>query len=499
MNKKMLKRVLITLPAIILQFIWFFVLGKWLSPYATLISVILEILAFLFVLYILTSIAEGTYKILWLLLILSFPVMGGILYLFFGNKRSGKKFNKLLNQSKEELSLTNERQSFAIKDKRLESTINMLQRESSFPVYPIEKVKYYPLGEDMWKDMLTDLKKAKKTIYLEYFIVENGLMWDSMVEIMERKVLDGVDVRLMYDDFGSFGTYNIDNIKELLEKGIKCFPFNPLMVLKGTLNYRDHRKMLIIDGEIAYSGGVNLADEYINKIEKYGHWKDIGFRITGLPVNNFNRMFAEFYNAFSGKNDKVEYINNTKEEVSGNKGYALSYYDSPVGKYAISNNLYIELLNQAKDYVYFYTPYLMLGDELMNAMIRASKRGIDVRIIMPGVPDKKLVYRMSRSYYPPLIEAGVKIYEYTPGFVHAKACIMDDTICTIGTVNLDYRSLFLHFENNTLFYKSSIIKDLKADFLSTQEICKERNKDNIKTGFIKFIVDGVLRIFAPLC
>lgn len=499
MNKKMLKRIIIALPAIILQLIWFYILGKWLAPYATIITIIIELLAFIYVLYILTSITEGTYKILWLILILSFPVMGSFLYMLFGNKRSGKQFRKRIDKAHEELNITDEYTEFTIKDKRLESTINLLQKESTFPIYPLEKVKYYPLGEDMWKDMLFDLKKAKKTIYLEYFIVENGLMWDSMVEIMEKKVLDGVDVRLMYDDFGSFGTYNIDNIKELSDKGIKCFPFNPLMILKGTLNYRDHRKMLIIDNEIAYSGGVNLADEYINKIEKYGHWKDIGFRITGMPVNNFSRMFAEFYNAFSSKEDKIEYVANIKESANANKGYALSYYDSPVGKHALSNNLYVELLNQAKEYVYFYTPYLMLGDDLMNAIIRASMRGIDVRIIMPGIPDKKVVYRMSRSYYAPLIEAGVKIYEYTPGFVHAKACIVDDILCTIGTVNLDYRSLFLHFENNTLFYKSSIIKDLKADYLNTQEKCVERNKENTKGGFIKFLVDGVLRIFAPLC
>ena len=499
MNKKVLKRIIITLPAVVLQIIWFVILGKWLSPYATFISVILELLAFIYVLYILISVSEGAYKMLWLILILSFPVMGGLLYMFFGDKHSGKRFRQMLNKSREELNVEKEETDFSIKDKRLESTIKLLEKESGFPIYPIEKVKYYPLGEEMWKDMLADLKKAKKTIYLEYFIVENGLMWDSMVEIMEKKVLDGVDVRLMYDDLGSFATYNIDNIKELSDKGIKCFPFNPLMVLKGTLNYRDHRKMLIIDNEIAYSGGVNLADEYINKTVKYGHWKDIGFRITGLPVNNFSLMFAQFNNAFAAKEHRIEYLKNNIQEPSTNKGYAISYYDSPVGKYAISNNFYVELLNQAKDYVYFYTPYLMLGNELMNAMIRAAMRGVDVRIIMPGIPDKKLVYRMSRSYYPPLIEAGVKIYEYTPGFVHAKACIMDDVVCTIGTVNLDYRSLFLHFENNTLFYKSAIIKDLKADFLKTQEMCNERNSQNIKSGFIKFVVDGILRVFAPLC
>ena len=256
--------------------------------------------------------------------------------------------------------------------------------------------------------------------------------------------------------------------------------------------------MLIIDEEIAYSGGVNLADEYINEFEKHGHWKDIGFRITGQPVDSYLRMFIEFYNAFTVE-DKLKYVPKEATAPKTNHGTIISYYDSPVGKNARSYNFYIELINQAKDYVYFYTPYLMLGDDMMNSLIRAAKRGVDIRIIMPGIPDKKLVYRISRSYYRPLMEAGVRIFEYTPGFVHAKALITDDIVCTIGTVNLDYRSLFLHFENNSVFYKSKILNDLKADYLSTQEKCTERTVDNMKYSFVKFMIDGVLRIFAPLC
>lgn len=498
MNKKILRRILLTIPAIVLQIAWFVILGKWLSPYATIISIVVEVFAFIFVMYLMVAITEGTYKILWLMVILAFPVTGAILYLFFGNKRSGKPLRRKIVNSKKEMDVKDTYQEMSTKNKRLDDTLNMLQKETGYPALPLEKAKYYSLGEDMWKDMLTDLKKARKSIYLEYFIIENGRMWDSMVEILEKKVLNGVDVRLMYDDIGSFATYGMDNVKELREKGIKCFPFNPLMILKGTLNYRDHRKMLIIDEEIAYSGGVNLADEYINEYEKHGHWKDIGFRITGKPVDSYLRMFVEFYNAFTTE-DKLKYVPKQKEEVKTNRGTIISYYDSPVGKNALSYNFYIELINQAKDYVYFYTPYLMLGDDMMNSLIRAAKRGVDIRIIMPGIPDKKVVYRISRSYYRPLMEAGVRIFEYTPGFVHAKSLIMDDIICTIGTVNLDYRSLFLHFENNSVFYKSKILNDLKADYLLTQDKCVERTMDNMKYSFVKFLVDGVLRIFAPLC
>ncbi|MGN1404803.1 MAG: cardiolipin synthase [Erysipelotrichaceae bacterium] len=498
MNKKMLRRILLAIPAIVLQIVWFVVLTKWLSPYATLISIVVEIFAFVFVMYLMVAITEGTYKILWLMVILAFPVTGAILYLFFGNKRSGKPLRRKIEASKKEMDVKDTYQEMATRNKRLDETLNMLQKETGYPALPLEKAKYYSLGEDMWKDMLIDLKKARKSIYLEYFIIQNGKMWDSMVEILEKKVLNGVDVRLMYDDIGSFATYGMDNVKELREKGIKCFPFNPLMTLKGTLNYRDHRKMLIIDEEIAYSGGVNLADEYINEYEKHGHWKDIGFRITGRPVDSYLRMFIEFYNAFTPE-DKLKYVPKQGEETKTNRGTIISYYDSPVGKNALSYNFYIELINQAKDYVYFYTPYLMLGDDMMNSLIRAAKRGVDIRIIMPGIPDKKVVYRISRSYYRPLMEAGVRIFEYTPGFVHAKALIMDDIICTIGTVNLDYRSLFLHFENNSVFYKSRILNDLKTDYLLTQDKCVERTVDNMKHSFVKFLVDGVLRIFAPLC
>ena len=498
MNRKLIRRILLAIPAIILQIAWFVILARWLAPYATLVSVVVEIFAFIFVMYLMVAITEGTYKILWLMVILALPVTGGILYLFFGDKRSGKPLRKKIENSSRELDIKDTYHEIKTKNKRLDETLNMLQRETAYPALPLEKAKYYSIGEDMWKDMLVDLKKAKKSIYLEYFIIENGRMWDSMVEILEKKVLNGVDVRLMYDDIGSFATYGYDNVRELREKGIKCFSFNPLTRLKGTLNYRDHRKMLIIDEEIAYSGGVNLADEYINEFEKHGHWKDIGFRITGQPVDSYLRMFIEFYNAFTVE-DKLKYVPKEAAGSKTNHGTIISYYDSPVGKNARSYNFYIELINQAKDYVYFYTPYLMLGDDMMNSLIRAAKRGVDIRIIMPGIPDKKLVYRISRSYYRPLMEAGVRIFEYTPGFVHAKALITDDIVCTIGTVNLDYRSLFLHFENNSVFYKSKILNDLKADYLSTQEKCTERTVDNMKYSFVKFLIDGVLRIFAPLC
>lgn len=355
----------------------------------------------------------------------------------------------------------------------------------------------------MFPDMLRDMKSAKRSIYIEYFIIEPGQMWDAMMEVLEDKLRQGVDVRVMYDDLGSISSFNFSNARELTQKGIPCVPFNPLLALKGTANYRDHRKMLIVDNEIAYSGGINLSDRYINLEHPYGHWKDTGFRLTGEGVHSFTHMFLTFWNAFALKKGEagtpMPAQQDSAEAPQETDGYVLSYYDSPLEHDATSNQLFIDLLSQSTDYAWFFTPYLMLGDDLMAAMLAAARRGVDVRIIMPGIPDKKLIFRMSRSFYQVLLNGGVKIYEYTPGFVHAKSFVSDDKVATIGTVNLDYRSLFLHFENNSLFYRSGIVEKIKEDFLATQALCSEVKPYDKKRYSRRWAVDGLLRIFAPLC
>lgn len=502
--KKIIRRAFIILPAILLQCAWLYVLFQWLAPWAALINTALSILSFLFVLYIITKQDEGTYKILWLLVILAFPLPGAALYAFFGDKRTTKPLRKKLeavsrpsSQSECSLAACNE---LAKAAPRMAQTVRYIQDTTGFPVYPNETAQYYPLGDELFPAMLAELEKAERFIFVEYFIVEPGAMWDTMVEIMARKAAQGVVVRVLYDDLGSISTYAGDNVRELWKKGIQCVPFNPLIFVKGTLNYRDHRKMLVIDGKVAFSGGVNLADEYINRVEKFGHWKDIGFRLTGPAVQNYTRMFTEFWNAFAAAPVSEELLTLPPTECKADQGFVISYYDSPLRAQAVSNEVYIDLLSQAERYAWFFTPYLMPGEALLNAFVRAARRGVDVRIIMPGIPDKKLVFRMSHSFYPVLLEAGIKIYEYTPGFVHAKGCIIDDAAGTIGTVNLDYRSLFLHFENNSLFYDAPILRDLKADFLNTQVQCREmRLGENVKVNFRHWLLDGILRIFAPLC
>ncbi len=500
---KMLRRVLTVIPAAAVQALWILLLVKWLSPYAAYITLALSVAAVLLVLFIIIKRDETAYKILWLLVILTVPVAGALLYLLFGNRRTARPLRKRLRRVQEAgqpAPLPCGGTPFE-GEKRMEQTVRWLEHKTGYPLMRAEDVRYYPLGDAMYPDMLTDLRAAKKTIYLEYFIIEPGEMWQSIVDILAQKVREGLDVRVMYDDLGSISTFNFSNALALEKLGIRCATFNPLLALKGTANYRDHRKMLIVDDAVAYSGGVNLADRYINREHPYGHWKDTGFRLTGAPVRSFTHMFLTFWNAFSLQKEEPMPMPPAAAaaEPAAQDGWVLSYYDSPLNSEATSNRLYIDLLSQATDYAWFFTPYLMLGDDLLDAMLAAAQRGVDVRIIMPGIPDKKLIFRMSRSFYQVLLTGGVKIYEYTPGFVHAKSLVCDDRAATVGTVNLDYRSLFLHFENNSLFYRGSIVARVKEDFLATQSQCRAVEACDMKRYSRRWIIDGVLRIFAPLC
>jgi len=508
--KRIIGRVIAVLPAIVLQVVWYlfalqFLNGLLGNHLGDILSVVFTILAIIFVAALVAKRDESSYKLLWVIIIVGFPILGAMLYLALGNKKTGRKLNSKLNESRAALpALVNKDSDKCIKEisadnKRIGQTIAHLSESAGFPVFRNESAKYYAFGEEMFGDMCDDLKSAKKFIYVEYFIIQEGKFWDSLVDIMAERAKDGVDVRVMYDDLGSIGTYSARERNKLLEKGIKCIPFNPFLLLKSQLNNRDHRKIMVIDGNVAYSGGVNLADEYINHIVRFGVWKDIGFRITGKAVESYAYMFTEFWNAFS--KDKIPAPPQWEKPGSHKQsedGYIIPYYDSPSREEHTSNVLFTEALSLATDYAWFYTPYLILGDALFDAFIRAAERGVDVRIIMPGIPDKKMVYRLSRSYYRDLLKAGVKIYEYTPGFVHAKAFIVDDIFGGIGTVNLDYRSLFLHFECESVFYKASILKDLKKDYLETQDKCKERKLDDQKeSGWHRF-VNNLLRVIAPM-
>ena len=511
--KKILGRVIVVIPAVALQLLWYCLALRILDSLMfqhlwDFINALFSVLEVVFVTTLIARRDESSYKLLWVLVIVAMPILGAMLYLFFGNKVTGRRLKKKLTESSDKLAVTagpNSRlfvSEIKEEDLRFGQILGHIFESTGFPLYRNETSKYYPFGEDMFADMCEDLKQAEKYIYVEYFIIQSGKFWDTLTQLMAERAAAGVDVRVMYDDLGSIGTYSASDRAALARRGIKCISFNPFLFIKSQLNNRDHRKIMVIDGKVAYSGGVNLADEYINEVERFGRWKDIGFRITGEAVKSYVYMFAEFWNAFS--NDKIADSSlELKSSLSAvppapENGYILPYYDSPVRKEHTSNELFTEVLSAAVDYVWFYTPYLILGDALFDAFIRAARRGVDVRIIMPGIPDKKMVYRLGRSYYADLLTAGVKIYEYTPGFVHAKAMIADDKIGGIGTVNLDYRSLFLHFECNALFYRADILKVLKEDYLTTLQECKEREIADTKKGPLHRFLDNVLRVIAPL-
>jgi len=502
--KKIAGRVVAVIVPVAMQFLWYLLILKWLSKAAGLLSIVLTVLSFLFVLYINTKREESSYKTLWLIVILTFPVLGAVMYIIFGNNNTAKKLEKNITKARLHMDYELSDGEKCIgelerEDKRLAQSVKRISDATGFPMVKLDSAEYFSVGEEMFADMCKELEKAEKYIFAEYFILQNGKFLNTVVDIMAKKAAQGVDIRIMYDDLGSIATYSLADALKLGEKGIKCVPFNPFLFIKSQLNNRDHRKIMVVDGRVAYSGGINLSDEYINIGSKYGHWKDIGFKITGEGVKSYTYMFMEFWNAFS--NDMIPHDlvgESFEKEGKGGDGYVLPYYDSPMVDENVSNTFFSEMLYAASDYVWFYTPYLMLGDSLFDAFIRAAKRGVDVRIIMPGIADKKVVFRLSRSYYRQLIEAGVKIYEYTPGFVHAKGCICDDKLAVLGSVNLDYRSLFLHFECSSIFYDSSIIRTFKADILDTQSKCKQRTLEDTKRGFFGRLIDGVLRIFAPL-
>ena len=506
--KKVFGRILMVVPAIVLQALWYCVLLGFLDELLkqqlwTLLNGVFSILAVVFVVSLVSRRDESSYKLLWVMVIVAMPIFGAMLYFMLGNKNTGKTLHRKLAQASGTLPPMADRKDdepvARIKkdDLRIGQTLAHMIDATGFPLTENSETRYYPFGEAMFQDMCEDIRKARKFVYIEYFIIQPGKFWGTLTDILAEKVREGVEVKVMYDDLGSIGTYSVINVAQLQKMGIACMPFNPFLFIKPGLNNRDHRKIMVIDGQIAYSGGVNLADEYINAIHPYGRWKDIGFRITGRSAGSYTFMFAEFWNAFSKDKIPADNLQPVRETASGN-GYVLSYYDSPTRQEHTSNEFISEMLSVATDYIWFYTPYLILGDTLFDAFIRAARRGVDVRIIMPGIPDKKIIYRISESYYKDLLEAGVKIYTYTPGFVHAKGFVCDDKIACIGTVNLDYRSLFLHYECSSVFYKADIVAHMKQDYSDTLEQCTQKRTEDTQSNALYRLTDHFLRIIAPL-
>lgn len=457
------------------------------------------------VFYLFDSDMDATGKLTWLLIITLLPLPGAMLLLFtqkdIGHRAVKQRISQLLEDTqgilRQDEELINAPE---LVDSGVSALCTFLNRTGCFPVYKNTAVKYYPLGEDKYADMLKDLKKAHRFIFLEYFIIDEGEMWGHVLKILADKAKQGVDVRVMYDGMCEVTLLPADYPKRLAELGIKCKPFSPIYPFLSThYNYRDHRKILVIDGKTAYTGGVNLADEYINKKKRFGHWKDTALRLQGEAAESFTLMFLQMWNLTEHDPQWNEFIKPTKRFRYPSDGYVIPYCDCPLDKFKVGESVYMDILSRAKKYVHIMTPYLILDNELEMALKFAAQRGVDVKLILPGIPDKKAAYALAKSHYPYLVDAGVKIYEYTPGFVHAKVFVSDDEKAVVGTINLDYRSLYHHFECAAFIYRSACIADIERDFAATLEKCREVTPYTIKHEKIFYKVAGtVMKLVAPL-
>ncbi len=491
---------------IALQVVWVGTLFLRLSSYSNYIATAFKLLSVVVVIYIINRDDNPAMKIVWIVVILLAPLFGGLLYLYIGDKRMmtplRRKVMPMLEASEKYLA-SNEQLEEEIRqmDPNVAGQIHYLQHLSGYPAYKDSKVDYFPSGEACYPVILQALKNAKKYIFLEYFIVEEGLMWDGIVDILAEKVKEGIDVRLIYDDVGSMFVLPKNYENKLREKGIKVIVFNKYIpIVSVVFNNRDHRKILVIDGEVAFTGGINMADEYINKKKRFGYWKDNGVKITGRAVYNMTMMFLQMWNAFAKDEDDLDYDAYPREEALPveNRGLVLPYSDHPLDSEFVGESVYINMVNTAKKYVYFFTPYLIIDNEMITALTLAAKKGVDVRILTPGIPDKKLVNMVTQSYYMPLVKGGVSIYEYDPGFIHSKCAVCDDKIATVGTINLDYRSLFLHFENGVFLYDCSTVMDIKKDIVNTMKECTKITLEMCSKSLPFRIVQALLRVFSPL-
>ena len=430
---------------LILQVALIFAVMLWFYKILPHLLVVQWLLVAVMVLILINSRADASSKITWLILIMSAPLFGTLMYMYVRMDVG----HRLLRD-------------------RLRGIIG--------------EVKYFPCGEEKFKELLLRLEEAKDFIFLEYFIIEEGYMWGRVLEILCRKAAEGVDVRVMYDGTNEFATLPANYPHLLAEYGIKCRPFAPLTPFVSThYNFRDHRKILVIDGKVAFTGGINLSDRYINIGSPYGHWKDTAIMLRGRAVDSFTLLFLQMWNMGPDEAEYQKYLAvPDSEPQSPSPGWVIPYGDSPLDSYRVGEMVYSDILNRAERYVHIMTPYLILDGELETALRFAAHRGVDVELILPGIPDKPVPYALAKTHYAALLEAGVKIYEYTPGFVHAKVFVSDDCKAVVGSINLDYRSLYHHFECAAYMCGTPCIKDIEEDFVSTRSQCREVTLESLK-------------------
>lgn len=479
-------------------FLWF---SEFMPEYMGISVVFIVIM----VLYLFNCDFDAEVKLTWLMVIMLLPVFGTMLLLYtqieIGHRAIKVRLQQLIEETRESIPQSEEAlRGLAEESPESAELAHYIGRTGCYPVYRNTEVTYFPLGEDKFQELLKQLKKAEHFIFLEYFIVEEGLMWGKVLEILAEKAAEGVEVRILYDGTCEFSTLPHDYPKRLQKLGIQCKMFAPLKPFVSThYNYRDHRKILVIDGHTAFNGGINLADQYINRVEKHGHWKDTAVMLQGEAAASFTLMFLQMWNLDEKKTEFQKYLDCSVGMQWNAKGYILPFGDYPLDRDKVGERVYMDILNQSHRYVHIMSPYLILDGEMKAALQFAAERGIDVKIILPGIPDKKIPYALAKTHYASLLKSGVQIYEYTPGFVHAKVFVSDDCKAVVGTINLDYRSFYHHFECATYMCHTQCISDIEKDFQDTLAKCRKVTKETIRREKWTMKVTGcIAKTIAPL-
>ena len=492
---------------IMLQLAFFFGIVHWISSEYSLISYAgLHLLGTLTCIYIYNKPENPSFKLSWIIPVLAFPVFGTLLYLYVELEISGRIISKRANRLVKESRIYLQQDQKVLshledEDDRLSGLANYVGEFGGFPVYENYTAEYFPSGEQKFERLKEELEKAWKFIFMEYFIVEEGIMWNTILEILKRKAAEGVEVRFMYDGMCAFDLLPYSYPKKLQKYGINCKMSNKIRPFVSTIqNNRDHRKICVIDGQVGYVGGVNLADEYINEKERFGHWKDTAVLLRGDAVQSLTMIFLQMWDVdMRGVEPYGKYLTKKADTLNEKLGYVIPYADSPFDHENVGEEVYFHILNHAKKYVHIMTPYLILDNEMLTTLIRAAKSGIEVIIIMPHIPDKWYAFAVAKTYYKELIEGGVQIYEYTPGFVHAKIFVSDDDTATVGSINLDFRSLYLHFENGVFIYDNPEVQKVEEDFQNTLAKCHKVTVTEVRNrGILMKTAGQVLRLVAPL-
>lgn len=480
------------------MFMWFKDLQIYISGVAVLFSVVM-------VLYLLNSRLDPTAKITWLVIIMLMPVFGAFLLWFtkseIGHRLIKGRVNQITTQAKDCIAQDSQVMNALEQEAPgAAALVRYVGRSGCFPVFDKTAVTYFPMGEKKWEEMLRQLEQARNYIFLEYFIVDEGLMWGKVLEILARKAAEGVDVRVMYDGTCEFTTLSHNYPQRLRELGIKCKMFAPLTPFVSThYNYRDHRKILVIDGHTAFTGGVNLADEYINHRKKHGHWKDTAVMLKGQAAASFTLMFLEMWGIGEKEMEFEKFLACPASPCEDAPGYVMPYGDCPLDDDLVGERVYMDILNRAQKYVHIMTPYLILDGEMETALKFAAERGVDVKLILPGIPDKEAAYALAKTHYRSLLDSGVRIYEYSPGFVHAKLFVSDDREGVVGTINLDYRSLYHHFECAAYLYGVPCLAEMEEDYQATLAQCRAVTYETLKAEpWTRKLLGCIMKVVAPL-